>query len=85
MDNFVLKLSAIFGILGVICSTTAVSQNSPGPLVNTINGAVQGSYMLSRDGKKIRSFRGIPYAQPPVGDLRFKVRVKVITLCHSDN
>lgn len=36
-------------------------------------GQVQGFEMLSTTGRKIAAFRGIPYAKPPVGDLRFKV------------
>lgn len=32
-----------------------------------------GRYLRSHDGKGIRSFMGIPYAEPPVNELRFKV------------
>ncbi len=35
--------------------------------VNTINGTVEGI-----DESGIRTFKGIPFAQPPVGDLRWK-------------
>lgn len=41
-------------------------------LVNTTNGAVLGRYMKSDTGRTIRAFMGIPYAEPPVGNLRFR-------------
>ena len=37
-------------------------------------GSVIGSQMASVSGRTFHAFRRIPYAQPPVGDLRFKVR-----------
>ncbi|EDW28496.1 GL18918 [Drosophila persimilis] len=41
------------------------------PVVELSLGRVQGSTMQSFQGKTIYAFRGIPYAQPPVGQLRF--------------
>uniref|UniRef100_A0A1B0G120 Carboxylic ester hydrolase n=1 Tax=Glossina morsitans morsitans TaxID=37546 RepID=A0A1B0G120_GLOMM len=40
--------------------------------VNTDLGKIKGLEMTSRLGEKFWSFRGIPYAQPPIGDLRFQ-------------
>ncbi len=37
-------------------------------------GQVRGSQMTSQVGRSFYAFRGIPYAKPPVGDLRFSVR-----------
>src|SRR5580698_4370704 len=37
-------------------------------VVATVNGSVQG--IVEASG--VHSFKGIPYAAPPVGDLRFK-------------
>jgi para-nitrobenzyl esterase len=45
---------------------TPISKNSAAPLVKTPSGKVQG---VSKDGVNI--FKGIPFAMPPVGDLRF--------------
>lgn len=33
-----------------------------------------GRGLQSHDGRAIKAFMGIPYAQPPLGDLRFKVK-----------
>uniref|UniRef100_A0A8D9EF26 Acetylcholinesterase n=1 Tax=Cacopsylla melanoneura TaxID=428564 RepID=A0A8D9EF26_9HEMI len=39
----------------------------------TINqGTLKGTQIASRGGKKIQAFFGIPFAKPPLGDLRFK-------------
>ncbi|XP_060529957.1 esterase FE4-like isoform X2 [Cylas formicarius] len=40
--------------------------------VRTSNGLIQGSMEKSENGVSYYSFMGIPYAQPPVGDLRFR-------------
>lgn len=36
-------------------------------------GEIFGSRMTSSSGRKFSAFRGVPYAEPPVGQLRFKV------------
>jgi len=40
-----------------------------GPTAKTINGTYEGSYLPSWDQD---AFLGIPYAQPPVGQLRYR-------------
>lgn len=42
-------------------------------VVGTTYGAVVGSKRTTILGDVFYSFLGIPYAKPPVGDLRFKV------------
>ncbi|NP_001180223.1 juvenile hormone esterase precursor [Tribolium castaneum] len=42
------------------------------PLVYTKYGSVIGSVEYSRNSRAYMSFKGIPFAKPPVGDLRFK-------------
>lgn len=41
--------------------------------LNTKLGRIKGLQMTSRDGRRFNAFLGIPFAKPPVGDLRFKV------------
>ncbi|XP_076754354.1 carboxylic ester hydrolase [Xylocopa sonorina] len=42
------------------------------PVVTIKNGTLSGLIMKTRRGREFAGFRGIPYALPPIGDLRFE-------------
>lgn len=44
------------------------------PRVKTPLGAIKGYYKVSANGRQYEAYEGIPYALPPIGKLRFKVR-----------
>lgn len=44
------------------------------PRVKTPLGAIKGYYKISGNGKQYEAYEGIPYALPPVGKFRFKVK-----------
>jgi para-nitrobenzyl esterase len=50
-------------------SAVAVAASQPTPVVNVDGGQIQG--VFEADGK-VDVFKGIPYAAPPVGDLRWR-------------
>lgn len=50
-----------------LCRASAVT-------VQTLSGAVRGAQMRSEFGQVYSQFLGIPFARPPVGQLRFCVR-----------
>lgn len=60
------KTYLLFAALVAVIS--ACAQNMTGPKIKTANGIIQGV----SEASGIRSFKGIPFAQPPVGDLRWK-------------
>ncbi|XP_063229237.1 juvenile hormone esterase-like isoform X1 [Bacillus rossius redtenbacheri] len=43
------------------------------PVVRTAQGRLKGSVMQSRLGRNIYAFRGVRFAEPPLGELRFKL------------
>jgi hypothetical protein len=49
-------------------------------LVTLKQGCVKGHRLTSRKGREIFAFQGIPYAKPPVGELRFKVCSQVLRI-----
>lgn len=57
-------------VLAIISITTLVSSEV---IVETKLGNVRGTVMLSRNGAKFNAFLALPYAKPPIGELRFKV------------
>lgn len=47
------------------------------PVVNVKQGRLRGAEIKSPVGGTFLSFKGVPFAQPPVGDLRFKVSLQL--------
>ncbi|KAM3957249.1 juvenile hormone esterase-like [Aphomia sociella] len=43
-----------------------------GPLVKSPSGSFRGSWMETRRGRQFQAYRGIRYAEPPIGELRFQ-------------
>ncbi|KAK7501814.1 hypothetical protein BaRGS_00006900 [Batillaria attramentaria] len=62
-------LVVVFMMVTVASSQSALP--STRPVVHTAQGDVSGVYATWQNGLKYQAFRGIPYAKPPVGDLRF--------------
>jgi para-nitrobenzyl esterase len=56
-------------ILFFILLCLSISVKSQNALVKTANGKIQGT---TNTDKTVRIFKGIPFAAPPVGDLRWK-------------
>lgn len=46
------------------------------PIVAVKQGQLKGTIDTDLDGQPFYKFKGIPYAQPPVGPLRFKVCIQ---------
>lgn len=40
-------------------------------------GLINGKLMTTKNGRTFTGFIGIPYAEPPIGPLRFKVNYKI--------
>lgn len=49
-------------------------------ILDTKQGTLEGETLRSRDGRPFHAFYSIPYAEPPVGDLRFKVSCSFKTI-----
>lgn len=55
------------------------------PVVEISDGKVQGCSSKNLDGEYFHSFFGIPYGKPPVGNLRFKVNIKLFLIINFHN
>lgn len=42
-------------------------------LVTIPQGTLEGIELTNENGKNFTGYRGVPYAKPPLGDLKFKV------------
>ncbi|CAD1469122.1 unnamed protein product, partial [Heterotrigona itama] len=62
-------LIIFFCISGVAIAQQSTEEQ---PLVTAPIGKIRGSIFTSRLGRKIYSFRGIRYGEPPIGQQRFQ-------------
>src|SRR5580692_162717 len=65
-----MKISSVgrcLGVCAVLAAPLALFAGASGPQVKTASGTVEG-----KDEGAVRAFLGIPYAAPPVGNLRWK-------------
>ena len=68
--NALLPVGTCLMVLSLACGSRTPDPLSPGTPVSTDAGAVAG--VVSEANGDIMVFRGIPYAAPPAGDLRWK-------------
>lgn len=54
-------------------------------LVTTQEGVLRGKTAKDLNGSEFFSFQGVPYAQPPIGELRFKVTVPNLIKTYFEN
>lgn len=73
-----------FNCLG-FCSNDNKNNNSNDLIVNTTSGLLKGSFLETWSNKKIYSFRGVPFAEPPIKELRFKVNIFIIFFFFIEN
>ena len=68
-------------LFSIICySVLLLSTVVAGPsesIVQISLGQIRGSLMFSSSGRQFSAFRGIPYAKPPIKELRFNVFFKI--------
>ncbi len=62
-------LPAIFAALFLTSPTAGGANAEDGDTVSTANGVLEGTIDPATG---IRMFKGVPFAHPPVGDLRWK-------------
>src|SRR6266700_1796869 len=67
--HFRLRAAAVCLAAFTACAPLAAAQQIRHEELRTADGALEG--VISADGK-VRTFKGIPYAAPPVGPLRWK-------------
>ena len=59
-------------LLVLAAAAAAGSQEQARPLVTVESGALRGLIQRSLSGRHYAAFKGVPYAEPPVGALRFE-------------
>ncbi|XP_038216933.1 venom carboxylesterase-6-like [Zerene cesonia] len=64
-------------VLLFVLAVCTSGEEAARPEVRTPLGPLRGFHMSTRRGRRISAFTGVPYAEPPVGELRFKAPVAV--------
>ncbi|CAJ0959365.1 unnamed protein product, partial [Mesorhabditis belari] len=56
----------------ILLNSIFLYSNGEGPLVETSYGKLEGLYRKAINGKAVNVFKAVPFAAPPIGDLRWK-------------
>ncbi|XP_049825157.1 juvenile hormone esterase [Aethina tumida] len=70
--GYSLKKMQVLLVCMFVASFIGVNSQSEPPIVQTSTGPVLGSPTVINPNLTVLSFKGIPYAEPPVGNLRFE-------------
>ena len=72
-----MKFTFLFGFLLHICTrvNSIHGSDSIPPIIETKSGKVSGVFKKSYSGKDYMAYLGIPFAESPTGNLRFKAPV----------
>ena len=67
-------ISVFIVLLGIVSYSKWHSGDSPrpAPVVETKLGKIAGVKLKSKGGRDINAYKGIPFAKPPVAELRFR-------------
>lgn len=71
-SRFIRPISVLFNHNKFILSTCKMKIKES-RIIETSKGKVQGKTYVFDDGNSASAYLGIPYAKPPIGELRFKV------------
>ncbi|GAB6027722.1 hypothetical protein CHUAL_001958 [Chamberlinius hualienensis] len=63
-------------LFSIFALTSGIVFAQTGPTVDTLSGTVLGNYETSVSGRPFNAFLGIPFAKPPLDELRFAPPVK---------
>lgn len=68
------RVRLCFILVAALCHSS-FAQN---PIVQIDDGLIEGIVLQSRLGKDFAAFRGIPFAEPPLQELRFLVSLSIL-------
>jgi hypothetical protein len=71
--KYFLSLSAILVAAVSVIVYFIFIKTVPGPIIELNDGKIQGVLEYSREGKEYNAYYSIPFTEPPIGSLRFKV------------
>lgn len=72
-------------LLCLVLSVVVCIDEDEAPVIEIETGFLRGKYLESRAGKRIYSFTSIPFAEPPLGRLRFEVsKILLRIMCSSE-
>ena len=72
-----MEISNLLSIFTVLMTSLQMGARAAVTMTTT-HGSVRGTEVTTSDNGRLEVFYGVPFAKPPVGDLRFQVRTTLI-------